>query len=66
MGGMEQFFFAYGRLVASKPGVFISLSIVLTVASSYGFKFFYQENTGTKLFIPEDSSARYAANKVIF
>ena len=58
VGGMERFFYNYGKSVATHPFLYILLCVVITVGCGAGLMRFRQENTGIKLWIPEDSSQR--------
>lgn len=58
IGGMERFFFHYGKAVATRPSCFIILCIVIAAASGSGLMKFKQENLGHKLWISEESNSR--------
>ena len=58
VGGMEKFFYNYGKSVSSHPFVYIFLCLAITAACGTGLIRFRQENNGIKLWIPEDSSQR--------
>jgi hypothetical protein len=58
VGGMEQFFYNYGKSIAGHPVLYIILCLVITAGCGSGLVFFRVENNGIKLWIPEDSSQR--------
>ena len=58
VGGMERFFFRYGKSVSSHPYLYILLCLAITGLCGSGLKLFRQENNGIKLWIPETSSQR--------
>jgi hypothetical protein len=59
VGGMENFFYQYGKSISSRPFLYIILCLAVTAACGAGLMKFKPENTGIKLWIPEDSSQRY-------
>lgn len=63
---MERFFFWYGRLVADWPITFVLACVLLTTVSGFGLMFFTEESTGTKLWIKEDSSARWCRSTLYY
>jgi len=58
VGGMENFFYNYGKSISSHPFLYITLCLAVTAACGAGLMKFKPENTGIKLWIPEDSSQR--------
>jgi hypothetical protein len=58
VGGLESFFFAYGKFVVRRPGLVITLSLLLSIACGSGARFIYRENEGVKLWVPDTSSSR--------
>lgn len=58
MGGMENFFYLYGRTVAKYPFLFVVLCFLITGLSTLGLLQIRMENNGLKLWIPKDSSQR--------
>lgn len=59
VGGMENFFYNYGKSISTHPFLYIILCLAVTAACGAGLMKFKPENTGIKLWIPEDSSQRY-------
>ncbi|XP_071537135.1 NPC intracellular cholesterol transporter 1 homolog 1b-like [Panulirus ornatus] len=54
-GGLEQFFYRYGRSVATHPRKYILACVLVTAFCCLGFTNFYMESRPEKLWIPQDS-----------
>lgn len=55
IGGLEYFFYRYGKSIANKPIIYISVCLLISALCSVGVKWFKWEERPFKLWIPQDS-----------
>ncbi|CAI4232761.1 unnamed protein product [Auanema sp. JU1783] len=58
MRPLERFFHGYGKLVARHPWPFIIVPVILTIISSYGYKYFHSQDDIWDIYAPTNGRSR--------